>query len=81
MAACYRHPKYSTYIRTIQKIQQLCTGTTETTKISSTTEFNKTSKTNDYKVPEYYKHDKWTFLDLMIDMEKYRLPQPSAKKL
>ncbi|XP_013771941.1 uncharacterized protein LOC106457101 [Limulus polyphemus] len=34
-----------------------------------------------YKVPEYYNHNEWSFNDMMIDMGKYWLPQPSSKRL
>lgn len=33
-----------------------------------------------YKAPEYFQHNDMSFLDLTIDMSKYRLPQPSSKK-
>lgn len=35
---------------------------------------------NEYKAPEYYAHDINTYGQLFVDMEKYRLPQPSAKR-
>ncbi|XP_065084190.1 uncharacterized protein NdufV3 [Ochlerotatus camptorhynchus] len=34
----------------------------------------------DYKVPEYYCYDKNSYFEAEIEMEKFRLPQPSAKQ-
>lgn len=34
----------------------------------------------EYLVPEYYEHDLDTYGQLFVDMEKYRIPQPSAKE-
>ncbi|RWS30299.1 uncharacterized protein B4U80_06452 [Leptotrombidium deliense] len=35
--------------------------------------------TGDYKAPEYYQHNAMSFNDFMVEMQKYRLPQPSNK--
>ena len=34
-----------------------------------------------YKAPEYYQHNQWTFCDYMINLNKYRLPQPVKPNL
>lgn len=31
---------------------------------------------NEYKVPEYFQHDKDTYAELMAQMQKQRLPRP-----
>jgi len=33
-----------------------------------------------YKAQEYFTHNEWSFLDYMVDMNRYRLKQPSNKK-
>ncbi|XP_055610048.1 uncharacterized protein LOC129756991 [Uranotaenia lowii] len=34
----------------------------------------------DYKVPEYYCYDKNSYFEAEIEMEKFRIPQPSNKQ-
>ncbi|XP_067136183.1 uncharacterized protein NdufV3 [Centruroides vittatus] len=72
--------KLKNYTVAIQRIQKLCTETTETSKPGISVTSSESSNIDDYKVPEYYEHNKWTFVDLMLEMEKLRLPQPSAKQ-
>jgi len=35
---------------------------------------------NEYLVPEYYEHNVDTYGELFVEMDKYRIPQPSAKR-
>ncbi|KAI1299314.1 hypothetical protein HDE_03888 [Halotydeus destructor] len=34
---------------------------------------------NEYGAPEFYKYNVDTYAELFVEMDKYRLPQPSAK--
>jgi hypothetical protein len=34
---------------------------------------------DEYLVPEYYEHNVDTYGELFVEMDKYRIPQPSAK--
>ncbi|XP_055545910.1 uncharacterized protein LOC129730539 [Wyeomyia smithii] len=38
------------------------------------------SRDGEYKVPEYFCYDKASYFEAEVEMEKFRLPQPSAKK-
>lgn len=38
------------------------------------------SKTNAYKVPEYFCYDRFSYHGAEVEMAKYRCPQPSAIK-
>ncbi|XP_053696214.1 uncharacterized protein LOC128743627 [Sabethes cyaneus] len=38
------------------------------------------SRDGEYKVPEYFCYDKGSFFEAEVEMEKYRLPQPSSVK-
>ncbi|CAM1154360.1 Uncharacterised protein g11185 [Pycnogonum litorale] len=31
-----------------------------------------------YKVPEYYSHDKMSYIDYEVELSQYRIPQPSS---
>lgn len=39
------------------------------------------STDGDYKVPEYFCYDKTSYYEAEVEMEKFRLPQPSSLKL
>ncbi|XP_039276501.1 uncharacterized protein LOC111053411 [Nilaparvata lugens] len=38
------------------------------------------SKAGDYKNPEYFAYHQWSFYEANVEMDKFRLPQPSAVK-
>lgn len=38
------------------------------------------SKTGEYKVPEYFNYNKNSYFEAEVEMNKYRLPQPSSLK-
>ncbi|EAT45958.1 AAEL002797-PA [Aedes aegypti] len=38
------------------------------------------SRDGEYKVPEYYCYDKNSYFEAEIEMNKFRLPQPSSKQ-
>ncbi|XP_058822962.1 uncharacterized protein LOC131684268 [Topomyia yanbarensis] len=38
------------------------------------------SRDGEYKVPEYFCYDKGSYFEAEVEMEKFRLPQPSAKQ-
>ncbi|XP_067640138.1 NADH dehydrogenase [ubiquinone] flavoprotein 3, mitochondrial [Eurosta solidaginis] len=37
------------------------------------------SPTGDYKVPEYYSFNRFSYAEAEVELVKYRLPQPSAQ--
>lgn len=43
--------------------------------------FKGSTKTSDYKSPEYFCYDKDSYHEAFVEMEDYRLPAPSSKKL
>ncbi|XP_011188899.1 uncharacterized protein LOC105216214 [Zeugodacus cucurbitae] len=38
------------------------------------------SPTGDYKVPEYYSFNRFSYAEAEVEIAKYRLPQPSAHR-
>ncbi|GLV35722.1 uncharacterized protein CBL_01127 [Carabus blaptoides fortunei] len=38
------------------------------------------SKSGEYKVPEYFNYNKNSYFEAEVEMNKYRLPQPSSLK-
>lgn len=36
------------------------------------------SKTGEYKNPEYHSYNKWSFYEVQNELEKFRMPPPSA---
>ncbi|XP_055643197.1 uncharacterized protein LOC129779635 [Toxorhynchites rutilus septentrionalis] len=38
------------------------------------------SRDGEYKVPEYFCYDKGSYFEAEVEMEKFRLPQPSSKQ-
>ncbi|XP_017483942.1 PREDICTED: uncharacterized protein LOC108372702 [Rhagoletis zephyria] len=38
------------------------------------------SHTSEYKVPEYYSFNRFSYAEAEVEIAKYRLPQPSANK-
>lgn len=36
-------------------------------------------KNDSYQAPEYFKHDKWSYANIMVDLTNHRLPQKSNK--
>lgn len=38
------------------------------------------SKSKEYKVPEYFCYDRYSYTSAEVEMAKYRCPQPSAVK-
>lgn len=38
------------------------------------------SATGEYKVPEYYSYDRYSYHESEVEMAKYRCPQPNANR-
>lgn len=38
------------------------------------------SATGDYKVPEYYSYDRFSYHESEVELAKYRCPQPDAQR-